>query len=311
MNILSKINSAAFKDPKGFVETAERQYDNELNGLVDRIIKNKEYKIVLLAGPSGSGKTTTAHILKRKLIGSGYFAEVISLDHFFLPIDKMPLQDNGEADFESVYSLDIPEIHRCFEELIKMSKTEIPVFSFEKVGREDKRHPIDISKGGILIVEGLHALNPVLTDKLNRDSLFKIYISVNRSVVDDDGNRLLSSRQMRLIRRMSRDHLYRNTDALGTLKLWTSVVKGEEKYLYCFKETADVKLATFHSYEPCVFKDIILKLLENLPQTADNYEYIMQVKKSLLKFNSIDLKYIPQTSLIREFTPGGEYETVK
>ena len=122
-------------------------------------------------------------------------------------------------------------------------------------------------------------------------------------VLDDGGNRLISSRQLRLIRRLSRDFLYRNTSAVGTLKLWTSVVRGEEKYLYCFKDTADVKLFTFHSYEPCLFKNIIIDLLKDLPKTADNYDYIMQAKNALEKFVSIDADLIPENSLISEFIP--------
>ena len=310
MNILSKINNMASTDPIALIETAERQYDEELTDLVEEIIKNKDYKIILIAGPSGSGKTTTAHILKNKLIKSGKNAQVVSLDNFFLSLDKMPLQENGEKDFESVYSLDIPEIHRCFDELIENGKTTIPIYDFVSTSR-DEQHLIDISDGGILIVEGLHALNPILTDELNKNSLFKIYISVNRMVIDDNGNRLLSSRQLRLIRRMSRDSLYRNTGALGTLKLWTSVVKGEEKYLYCFKDTADVKLFTFHSFEPCIFKNIIINLLQDLPETADNYDYIMETKKGLEKFVSIDPELIPETSLIREFISGGAFEDDK
>ena len=310
MNTLSKINDLAQSNPKVLIETAEHNYDNELNNLVKNIIENEEYKIILIAGPSGSGKTTTAHIIKNKLSKYSKRAEVVSLDHFFLPMDKMPLQDNGEKDFESVYSLDIPEIHRCFNQLLSNGKTNIPVFSFLSASREEK-HTIDISNGGILIVEGLHALNPILTDELNQNNLLKIYISVNRTVYDDNNNKLLSSKQLRLIRRMSRDFLYRNTDALKTLKLWTSVVKGEEKYLYCFKDTADVKLFTFHSYEPCIFRNIIVELLKDLPENADNYEYIMDAKNALEKFVSIDFNLVPENSLIREFISGGVFENHK
>lgn len=310
MNILSKINYMAKANPSKLIEDAENNYNAELNKVVSKIVENKSYKIILLAGPSGSGKTTTAHIIKNKLTSIGKRVEVISLDHFFLPMEKMPLQENGEKDFESVYSLDIPEIHRCFNELITSGKTEIPIFDFQNP-LSGERHTIDISNDGILIVEGLHALNPVLTNELEAENLFKIYISVNKMVVNDNGDRLLSSRQLRLIRRMSRDSIYRNTTALGTLKFWTSVVRGEEKYLYRFKDEADFKLVTFHSFEPCVFKDIIIELLKGLPKTADNYDYIMEAKNSLEQFVSIDIDLVPETSLIREFIIGGAYETQK
>ena len=300
----------ALNDPENLIKTAEQHYNNELNSLVKKIIQNNYCKIILLAGPSSSGKTTTAHIIKDKIIKSGKKAEVVSLDHFYLPMDKMPLQENGEKDFEAGYSLDIPEIHRCFNELIKIGKTTIPTFNFSEK-TQGERHGVDISDGGILIVEGLHALNPILTDELDNKSLLKIYISVNRTVVDDEGNKLLSSRQVRLIRRISRDYIYRNTNALGTLKLWTSVVKGEEKYLYCFRNIADIELATFHSYEPCIFKNITVDLLKDLPKTVDNYDYIMAAKKALEKFVPLNMDLVPETSLIREFIPGGLYETQK
>lgn len=311
MNILSNINSLALNNPNELIVRAEQSYYNEIDSIFNKIINNNNCKIVLLAGPSGSGKTTSAHILKTKLDAAGKNAKVVSLDHFFLSAEKMPKQDNGDPDFESVYSLDVPLIHKCLNELITIGITTIPVFSFKTKSREEVGHIVDITDGGILIVEGLHALNPVLTDKLNSKNLFKIYISVNCTVVDDNGNRLLSSRQMRLIRRMSRDYIYRNTTAVNTLKLWTSVVKGEEKYLYPFKEKADVLLKTYHCYEPCIFKNIILNLLCDLPVTADNYNYIMAAKNSLEKFVSIDADLVPNSSLIREFIPGGDFETVK
>ncbi len=311
MNILSKINQMAKDNPENLIFSAEKAYDQELNKTVGSIVSNTNCKIVLLAGPSGSGKTTTAHIIKSKLSALGRRAEVISLDHFFLENSKMPRQENGEPDFESVYSLDIEEIHKCFGQLLNTEKTEIPIFDFINKKRADSKHMIDISGDGILIVEGLHAINPVLTDTLDSSKLLKIYISVNQSIYDDKENKILSSRQMRLIRRMSRDYIYRSTDAAGTLKLWTSVVKGEEKYLYCFKDTADIIFSTFHAYEPCVFKEVILDLLKDLPSDVDNYDYVMKVKKGLEMFCFVDIALIPENSLIKEFLPGGIYETHK
>lgn len=310
MHILSQINEAATNDPVAFIAKAEKTYDDEIKNLAEKILSNSKIKIVLIAGPSGSGKTTTAHILKDKLICKGSFAEVVSLDHFYLEADKMPKLSNGKPDFETVYSLDIPEIHRCFDEIIKSGKTDIPTFNFQSKKRDETPHKIDV-KNGILIVEGLHGLNPVLTDKLNKNSLLKIYISANESVFDDENKRVLSSRQIRLARRMSRDYIYRATPAAETLRLWTSVVQGEEKYLYCFKDSADLKLVTFHSFEPCIFRNIIISLLSDLPDSAENYDYIMQTKKGLERFVPLEIDMVPETSLIREFIEGGVYEKSK
>lgn len=310
MNILSDINAAALADPIGLIATAEEAYDNELNRVVEQVLAAGHIKIILLAGPSGSGKTTTAHILRDKLTCRGHKAQVVSLDHFYLAAEKMPRQENGQPDFETVYSLDIPEIHRVFSELITTEATTIPTFDF-KTKKRGHSHPIDISDNGLLIVEGLHALNPILTDRLAADCLFKIYISANQKIYDDEGKTVLSSRQIRLARRMSRDFIYRNTTASETLRLWTAVVAGEEKYLYCYKGTADVLLKTFHSFEPCIFRNIILDLLQGLDPATDNYEYVMRVKRGLERFFPLEPSLVPETSLIREFIEGGVYEERK
>lgn len=310
MNILSKINEAALSDPVGLIAGAEEAYDAELNLVAERILSAGHIKIILLAGPSGSGKTTTAHILQDKLTCRGHKVQVVSLDHFYLEAAKMPKLANGQPDFETVYALDIPEIHRSFSELIETGKTTIPTFDF-KTKKRGTPHLINISGNGLLIVEGLHALNPVLTDRLAADCLFKIYISANQRICDDNGDTVLSSRQIRLARRMSRDFIYRNTTAAETLRLWTAVVAGEEKYLYCYKDTADVQLKTFHSFEPCVFRNIILGLLEGLDASADNYDYVMHAKRGLERFVPLEPELVPETSLIREFIEGGVYEARK
>lgn len=311
MNILSEINALALNNPEKLILDAEHSYYNEIEKLVNTLKSNPDYKILLLSGPSASGKTTTAHIIKTALCNTGISAEVVSLDNFYLSVDKMPLQENGEPDFESVYSLDIPAIHRCFFDAVKYGKTDIPLFDFQKKKRSENTHKIDISNNGVLIVEGLHALNPVLTDTLNAENVFKVYISVNDFVYDDNGEEVISSRRIRLSRRISRDYIYRGTAALGTLKLWTSVVEGEEKYLYPYKDLADMMFKTFHSFECSVFRNIYFELLKDLPETAPNYEYAISVKDALEKFVPLSADLVPQDSLIREFIPGGLYENVK
>ena len=310
MNTLSNINAFAKNEPNKFIEVSEEKYHSEIRSLAEKIVNNENYKIVLLAGPSGSGKTTTAHILKENIIRLGHGAEVVSLDNFYLEAEKMPRLKNGQPDFETVYSLDIPEIHKCFSQIISVGKTDMPIFNFAERKREETMHLVDVSEGGIVIVEGLHALNPVLYDKLPANNLLKIYISVN-DFVSHNGKKLLSSRKMRLARRLSRDYIYRNTSPTETLKLWTSVIEGEEKYLYCFKDTADLLIKTFHMYEPCVFRDIIYGLLKDLPKSAENYGYAIEMRDALLKFEPICLDNVPQNSLLREFILGGKFENSK
>lgn len=310
MNTLSNINTLAKNEPSKLIAVSEKKYHSEIRSLAEKIINNEKYKIVLLAGPSGSGKTTTAHILKENILSLGHCAEVVSLDNFYLEAEKMPRLKNGQPDFETVYSLDIAEIYRCFSQIISVGKTDMPIFNFSKKKREETMQLIDVSKGGIVIVEGLHALNPVLYDKLPTDNLLKIYISVN-DFVTHNGKKMLSSRKMRLARRLSRDYIYRNTSPVETLKLWTSVVEGEEKYLYCFKDTADLLIKTFHMYEPCIFRDIIYSLLSDLPKTAENYSYAVEMRDALLKFEPISVDIVPENSLLREFVLGGMFENSK
>lgn len=309
MNTLTQINKLALQNPKLLIKQAENNYQDTIAAVADRVLAREHCKIVLLSGPSGSGKTTTAHILCSRFAARGVQAAVVSLDHFYLPAAQMPKLENGDPDFETVYALDIPEIKQCFLQIIKSGKTKIPVFDFSVKKRLPDRLPIDVTGNKILIVEGLHALNPILTENLPVENLFKIYISVNSAVYRGE-EILLSSRQLRLCRRLSRDFIYRSTNAAFTLKLWSSVVAGERKYLYCFKDTANLQLKTFHAFEPCVFAGLVPPLLENLPADTENYDYAMKTKHALEQFQVLPIELVPEGSLIREFIRGGTYEQV-
>ena len=300
MLTVNKINEGILNADE-FIAATEQGYHNKIFDAVDNIIRDKNKKIVLVAGPSASGKTTTSMFLCNEFKKRGVEATVVSLDNFYGLEEDMPRLPNGRADYETVYALDLKEVERAFKEIIEKGKTDIPVFDFLNHTRSHERQIIDISNGGILIVEGLHAINPVIYENLPSESLFKIYISVNQSIYNNDGSVLLNSRQLRLIRRLCRDSVYRSSDAKNTLRLWTMVVEGEQKYLYHLKPTADLRFITLHDYEPCLFKNIALRLLENLPADSENYEEAMYVKEALLNFNSIETASIPKTSLMQEF----------
>ena len=302
------INSSVQKSADDFIAFCENRYHDELRALAREIKQNGNKKIVMIAGPSGSGKTTTAKILRDYLDELSIHTSVISLDDFYLNREDAPRDETGKPDFETVHSLDIPEICRCFDELIKNGYSDLPVFDFEQGRRKNDRQGVSIRDGGIIIVEGLHALNPLLTDRLPVDTIFKIYISVNDSVVDDDGRVVLSSRQMRLVRRMSRDDIYRGTTPQQTFNMWESVIKGEEKFLYCFKPTADRQIKTLHYYEPCIFRDRVLTLLKGISPESEDYYYVQNTIKGLECFCSVDSNLVPHDSLLREFIHGGKYE---
>lgn len=305
---VSQINKKASENLSSFILDSEKRYLDEINSIVDVLNEDNLKKIIMIAGPSGSGKTTTAHILCDKLSQLGKRTCVVSLDDFYLNREDAPLDFEGNPDFETVYSLDIEEIGRCFKEVIENGVSMMPVFDFVTGKRKTERKRVDISGGGLLIVEGLHALNPLLSEHLPKENIYKIYISVSTYIYDDDMSVLLSSRQMRLIRRMSRDNIYRNTTPQQTYDMWERVFLGEQKYLYGFKSTADKVVATLHDYEPCVFKNSVLGLLSQISEQSEDYNYVESTIRGLQKFISIDESAVPQTSLIREFIRGGKYE---
>ena len=307
-NILEIINRNAEDFPREFIKECENEYIEELNELSDLISDNLNIKIVSLAGPSGSGKTTTAHILCDKLKKRGRNTTVLSLDDFYLPNELLPVLPDGSKDIESVNSLDLELLRKCFEEIINTGKTCLPRFDFKTKTRFLNDNPIDIShNNGIVIVEGLHALNPHITELVPTENLYKIYISVNCPIKKENGDTLLSSRQIRLIRRTLRDRIFRNTDINTTLSLWSGVVEGERKYLYCYKETADFQLVTLHPYEVCVYKCFFLQLEESVKKSAPCYDYFIGTVNALKKLNSIDIELVPENSLIREFIGNGHY----
>lgn len=304
INSLPEINRAV-KFPEEFIKNSEKRYLKEVYSAAERIADNDNIKIVALAGPSASGKTTTAHILCERLAKIGEKTTVVSLDDFYLIPDELPILPDGSKDFESVNSLNIELIKKCFNEIIKTGKTMLPRYDFSKKQSILNDRLCDITDNGIVIVEGLHALNPLITDLVPRENIFKAYISVNCSIEDNFGEQLLSSRQIRLVRRALRDRIFRGASINDTLALWNGVVEGERKHLYCFKNTADAQIRTLHVYEPCVYRDKFLKLKSEISEDTVCYDYFMRTLSAIEKFSSLSEDYVPKKSLIREFI-GGE-----
>lgn len=307
INTVSAINSKVKENAAEFINVCENEYKNEIAEITRQLINNSHLKIVLIAGPSGSGKTTTAHILSESLKEKGATVEIVSLDNFYFDKDKLPILPDGEPDTESVNALDIAEIKKCFSNIVNFGKSTMPVFNF-KTGKSQKDAiNIDLGENGILIVEGLHALNPLIYDSLKADCIYKIYISVNTGIFDDNGNKLLSSRKIRFVRRALRDYRFRNTDMFLTLKMWDKVTSGEEKFLYKFKPLADKQLVTLHPYELCVYRDLFLAEFKDLPIIAEDYEYAQYIANIVSLFVPVDIKNVPYNSLIREFIGDGKY----
>ena len=290
------------ENPEEFIRECNENYHKSVNAAAKKIFDNKDVKIVMLAGPSSSGKTTTASLLSKEIEKLGGKAYIVSLDDFYKTRSEgYPVDENGEPDYECVEALDIELIHFCLRELAKTGESLLPVFDFTTGKRHDAAKKIVLSEKDVIIIEGLHALNPIITDTLEEKSLFKIYVSVSSRVYDENGESFLSKRNLRFLRRMLRDYKFRAMPVEGTFDIWKSVTRGEDKYLFPFEENADIKLNSFHACEPCVVGAEALKLLKNI---KDNHyqEMASELIEKLEMFEKIGYSILPEDCLLREFT---------
>lgn len=307
MNLTNKIYTCneiniLADEPEKFLDDCSFDYHSRVSEVADIIHGDKDKKIVMLAGPSCSGKTTTAKLLSDMLIKKGSRAYTVSLDDFYHPRSVgYPLDENGKPDYECVEALDIELLHSCFGELLKNGSAEFPVFDFQSGERKNNAKKVELSENDVIIVEGLHALNPVITDTLDENRLYRIYVSVSSRVYEENGEVFLSKRDLRLTRRIVRDYAFRSTSPERTFEIWQSVMKGEDKYLFPFEGNADIKLNSFHPCEPCVLSEKAIKLLETV-KTDEHREKVTLLIDKLKRFRNTDYSILPEDSLLREFT---------
>jgi len=301
-NLLSEINDRARHDSETLVAASERNYAAMIDGAVAEFTKDGRHKFIMLAGPSASGKTTTAKKITAKFRETGVKAYFISLDDFYGSPESAPKTDDGSPDYENIHALDLPLLHATLGGILLTGEGAIPKFDFAQGRRTDKPFMMKLNPGDAVIIEGLHALNPLITETLPADSLLKLYVSMSTRVYDEKGDVVLSKRDQRFIRRMVRDHKYRNSGVAETFDLWQDVVAGEDKYLFPFEDLAHVKLNSFHPYEPCVIKGEALGLLRAVePQDAAFYEKARSLAENLERFAELPESAMPPDSLLREF----------
>lgn len=296
---VDKINSSAKENKKAFIEACESFYKGQLNIITDKISKVKGRVLVMLAGPSSSGKTTTANILKKSLEEKGRHAIVISLDDFYRDQTESFYFEDGTIDYETVKSIDTDYVTECMENLLHKGQAMIPYFSFKTKLREGY-NKVTAHDDEIIIVEGLHALNPLITDPLEKENMIKLYVSVS-SRIYNDGSVLLTKRDMRFIRRLIRDYHFRNSSVDYTFYLWKGVRMGEDRYLFPHKDRADIKIDSIHPYEVCIFKDIAIKLLDHIGSDSIYYHSALELKDKLSHFVSLSESDVPENSLLKEF----------
>lgn len=296
---LDSINCCVREDTEKFVDECEREYSKQIDKVAKEIAEEKGRTLVMLAGPSGSGKTTTALLLKKRFNRLGRDAITVSLDDFYCEDNLNYTFEDGTVDFETVKALDEKLIGECLTSLIKEGKCNLPHFNF-KTKKRDKFTEIKIEKDTIIIVEGLHAINPVITETAKTERMIKIYVSVSSRIYDNE-NVLLTKRDLRFVRRLIRDYHHRNTEVEYTFYLWNGVRKGEDRYLFPFSDRADIRIDSIHPYEPCVFKDTALKLLNHVEESSEYFKEASELKNKLSGFVSLPESVIPTESLLNEF----------
>ncbi len=302
-NVINELSKNSLSD---FVLACEKRYDEQLCRLANLFVGSKEYKIVLLAGPSGSGKTTTARKLTEKIKEGGKNALYVSLDDFFLNRENLPKLPNGETDFESVYTLDIAEIRKCFSLLLSGKEAFIPHFDFLAGKRApDKARSFTAGENDIIIVEGLHAINPELTngiDAFGGKGFYKLFVNPDSQIYREDGTKALKRRTLRMIRRMIRDYYFRGSSIENTLNMWEGVCREEIQNIIPFKDSADTVIDTTHFYEPCIYHHYLLPIIKESKVTREEHKQkIKELISCLDGFYDAPCEVVPKDSMIREF----------
>ena len=292
------VNTAA-ESAQSFVRHCELEYESRVFAAAGEIIASG-CRIVMLTGPSASGKTTTAHKIAAAIGMRGGKAQVVSLDDFYKNLDSYPRLPDGSKDYENVTALDIEEIHRCLNELVGKGETGLPIFDFKTENRKAERNHIELGEGGVCVVEGIHALNPMLTQKLPTGSVYRIYAGL-REEYSYRGQRILPTRDIRLGRRMVRDYNFRGHSLEKTLSMWSQVCAGEDQYIKIFKSQADLLVDTSFSYEICVLAGQIAPLAGKLPSSSPCCEKLNDLAGRYSLCSPLPLEMVPQNSMLREF----------
>ncbi|MCH5231189.1 MAG: nucleoside kinase [Muribaculaceae bacterium] len=297
------------KRTPGLINVAEAMHEKLIGEIASEIAERRKEGnagIVLVAGPSSSGKTTSTKRLAIHLATNLIVPKMISLDDYFVNREDTPRDETGDYDFESLYALDLQRLNSDLEKLLRGEEVNIPTYSFELGKRIEKPKPLRLDKNDVLLMEGIHGLNPELTHSIEENKVFKVYVSALTTLKIDNHN-WISTSDNRLLRRIVRDYKYRGTSALESIRRWPSVRRGEEKWIFPYSENAD---ATFNSsliFEIGAMKEFAIPLLREVPRDNVNYSQAYRLMKLLSYFEPIPLNQIPSTSLLREFLGGSSF----
>ena len=294
---ITRLNEAIARGAET-VAADEALYEKQVAEVAERITES-QIKVLLLAGPSGAGKTTTANLIADAIRTRGFDALIVSLDNFYRDHEDpaYPRLESGARDMESADALDLARVRDCLSHILLGRDFSIPRYDF-KLGRAISETAYEPVRHGCVIVEGLHALNPAIAHHLPEGG-------VSTNIVDEAGERVLSGRKIRFLRRLVRDSIFRGADVSLTLSVWQSVLDGEDKYLYPYKSNADFFFNTFHTFELGVLKDMAAA---RIAAAGIDDSYLSVIERALARIAPLSPSLVPKTSLIREFIAGGVYE---
>ena len=290
-----------------YIRLLESLQRKKLYSLADEITR-RQAKSVFISGPSSSGKTTFSKKLCEQLSLMGYIPIQISLDDYYKRREDVPLGEDGKPDFECIDALLIDDFKKNMEDLFNNQEVFLPTWNFITQERTHRQKGAKLDEYSVLVIEGIHALNPVFTDCVPKDSVFKIYISALTQLTMNNHNRI-STTDTRILRRIIRDHRTRGTSATKTLAMWASVVAGERKHIFPFQNNADVMFNTSLDYEIGVLSTYAVPLLSEVtPESGGAYTDARRLLSFLKHVNTIPADFVPSDSLLREFIGGSDYE---
>ena len=288
------------------INISEALQEKKIAKIAEEIASRKGVKLVLLAGPSSSGKTTSCKRLSIQLAVNGLKPLQISLDDYFVDREKTPKDASGEYDYESIYALDLDLINEQFNALFRGEEVELPKYDFQSGKSKKSGNRLKMTDNNVLVVEGIHALNPELTAHIPQEQIFRVYASALTTILLDNHN-YIPTTDNRLLRRIIRDYKYRGVSAQETIHRWPSVRAGENKWIFPFQENADAMLNTAMLYELAVIKTQAEPLLQQVPENCEEYAEAYRLLKFLKYFKGIPYNNLPPTSLLREFLGGSSF----
>ena len=297
-------------DASELIKVAEAFHEKKIAQIADQIEQaniSKGTRVVLISGPSSSGKTTTAKRLGIQLRILGLDPVLISLDDYFVDRERTPKDENGDYDYEALEAIDLKLLNSDLERLIAGESVDVPRYDFITGSRQWHETPLKLNERSILIMEGIHGLNPKLTPSIPRDQKFCIYVSCLTSVAMDNLSRIPTS-DNRMLRRITRDYATRGSNALATLQRWPSVRRGEEKHIFPYQENADVMFNSSLFYEISVLRQKVEPILREVNDTEPEYGEVRRLLKFLDNFIPISPDEIPPTSVLREFIGGSSFK---